>query len=202
MSLKSEVSLIETEMAAVKNIFSATVNFIPSFNITDEKILPYGLRAHTRSISWIVEQAITQQAKFHASEIGVSEVDFNMPDTCLHDCVIDVGENRYFVNVKIYNVDGRPNKNNLSAVAKLFMQYDSNLNYRLIFISFGIRVKNQFIRFDKNYINTFSPQFLPIYVNPKSDKLQAFYQHNPIYRSRKEFLELLAENSKGVVLDL
>ena len=177
MSLKSEVNLIEAEMAIVKNIFTATVNFIPSFNITDGKILPYGLRAHTRSISWIVEQVITQQAKFHAPEIGITDVDFNMPDTCLHDCIIDVGENRYFVNVKIHNVAGKRNKNDISAVEKLYMQYVANPNYRLLYACFGIKFENLTISFDKQSVHTFSPQFLPVYVNPRNDKIQAFYHH-------------------------
>lgn len=107
MSLKVEKLLILQEMEIIKTIFTATVNLIPSFNITDEKVLPYGLRAHTRSISWIVEQVITQQAKFHAKKLGITDVDFNMPDTCLHDCIIETGENRYFVNVKIHNVEGK-----------------------------------------------------------------------------------------------
>lgn len=80
MTLKAEVELIEEEMKFIKDVFLSAINLIPSFNITDEKILPYGLRAHTRSISWIVEQVITQQAKFHAERLGVTDVDFNMPD--------------------------------------------------------------------------------------------------------------------------
>lgn len=28
------------------------------FNITDEDILPYGLKPHTQSVSWLVEQVI------------------------------------------------------------------------------------------------------------------------------------------------
>lgn len=201
MSLKSEVNLIETEMAIVKNIFLATVNFIPSFNITDEKILPYGLRAHTRSISWIVEQVITQQARFHAQEIGVTDVDFNMPDTCLHDCIIDVGKNRYFVNVKIHNVGGRHNKNDISAVEKLYMQYNANPNYRLVYVCFGIKFQNLTISFDKESVHAFSPQFLPVYVNPRNDKIQAFYHHTQIYRTRKDFLRLLRENSRSIILE-
>ena len=201
MSLKTEKTLILQELEIVKTIFTATVNLIPLFNITDSKVLPYGLRAHTRSISWIVEQVITQQAKFHAQEVGITDLDFNMPDTCLHDCIIETGENRYFVNVKIHNVDGKKNKNNTSAVAKLFMQYDSNPNYRLIYVCFGIRFQNQIVSFDRKSVNTFSPQFLPVSVNPKSDKLQAYYQHTPIYRTRKEFMRLLCENSTSIVLN-
>lgn len=66
MTLDNETSLIESEMLEVKNIFLAVVNLLQAFNITDPQILPYGLRAHTRSVSWIVEQVITQQAKLRA----------------------------------------------------------------------------------------------------------------------------------------
>ena len=201
MSLKTEKTQILQEMEIVKAIFSATVNLIPLFNITDSKVLPYGLRAHTRSISWIVEQVITQQAKFHAQKLGIDDVDFNMPDTCLHDCIIEKGENRYFVNVKIHNVDGKKNKNDISAVEKLYMQYDSNPNYRLIYVCFGIRFENLTISFDKESIHAFSPQFLPIYVNPRNDKIQAFYHHTPIERTRKDFLGLLRENSRSIILE-
>ncbi len=38
---------------------------LPVFKITDEKILPYGLKSHTRSISWLAEQVITQQTKYN-----------------------------------------------------------------------------------------------------------------------------------------
>ena len=201
MSLKIEKNQITQEMEIIKTVFTTTVNLIPSFNITDEKVLPYGLRAHTRSISWIVEQVITQQAKFHAKELGITDVDFNMPDTCLHDCIIDANDNRYFVNVKIHNVEGKKNKNDISAVEKLYMQYSTNPHYRLIYACFGIRFQNLTISFDKESVHTFSPQFLPIYVNPRNDKIQAFYHHTPIHRTRKEFLQILKENSKSIILE-
>lgn len=201
MPLETEVNLINSEMSLVKTIFLAAVSFVPSFNITDKKILPYGLKAHTRSISWIAEQVITQQAKFHALEINISDVDINLPDTCLHDCIIEIGENRYYVNVKMHNVDGKKNKNDISAVEKLYMQYIANANYRLIYVSFGIKFDNLRISFDRNAIHTFSPQFLPIYVNPRNDKIQAFYHHEPIHRTRQEFITLLKEKSKSIVLE-
>ncbi len=106
MSLKEEVELITSEMAIVKSIFLQTVDILPSFDITDPKVLPYGLKAHTRSISWIVEQVITQQTKYHAKRLGLQDVDIDMPDTSLHDCVIHKDGQRFYVNVKIHNADG------------------------------------------------------------------------------------------------
>lgn len=198
--MPSEIALINDEMEVVKNILLSVVDLIPSFDITDPKILPYGLKAHTRSISWIVEQVITQQAKYNAKKLGISEVDINMPDTCLHDCIIYKNGKQFFINVKIHNADGKNNKNDISAVEKLYMQYRENCDYRLIYACFGIRFQKLTIHFVRKYVHVFSPQFLPIYVNPRNDKIQAFYHHDPEYRTRKEFLCQLRNNSKSIVL--
>ena len=50
----NEIELIENETKEVKDIFFNLLKILPNFNITDEKILPYGLKPHTSSISWIV----------------------------------------------------------------------------------------------------------------------------------------------------
>ena len=111
-----EISLIYQEMERMKNIFSSVVRIIPKFNLTDPKILPYGLRPHTRSVSWIVEQVITQQTKYSRRAPGIQNVDIDMPDTCLHDCVV-TGNNRekYYINVKITNANVKPSKNDIAA---------------------------------------------------------------------------------------
>lgn len=199
--LAKEVQIINRELAIVKNVFLGTLNLVSAFDITNQKLLPYGLRAHTRSVSWIAEQVITQQTKYHAKKLGISDVEIDMPDTCLHDCVIIIGENRYFVNVKMHNADGRHTRNDISAVEKLYMQYNANENYRLIYAVFGIRFKNINISFVKQDVHVFSPQFLPIYVNPRNDKIQALYNHQPVTRTREDFLRLLRDNSRSIVLE-
>lgn len=198
--MKKEIDLINCELSTVKNIFLKTVDILPSFNITDHKVLPYGLKAHTRSVSWIVEQVITQQTKYHAKDFGLESVDIEMPDTSLQDCIIIKNKKRYFINVKIHNASGKENKNDIAAVEKLYMQYNANPDYRLIYACFGVKFDNLTISFVKKYVHLFSPQFLPIYVNPRNDKIQAFYHHKPEYRTREKFLQLLKANSKSIVL--
>ena len=106
----------------------------------------------------------------------------------------------YFVNVKIHNIEGKENKNDISAVEKLFFQYSVNKNYTLIYACFGIKFKNIRISFIKDYLEIFSPQFLPIYVNPRNDKIQATYRHNKIHRTREEFFKILKKKSKSIIL--
>jgi len=197
----NEIELIENETKEVKDIFFNLLKILPNFNITDEKILPYGLKPHTRSISWIVEQVIVQQAKFNAEKLQLNYVNYDMPDTCLHDCEIHCNGKKYFINIKTHNVEGKANKNDISAVEKLYIQYQANQNYRLIYACFGVKFQNINISFDENHLHCFSPQFLPIYVNPRNDKIQATYHHKITHRSREEFLNELKNSSKSIVLD-
>ncbi len=198
--MNKEIEKIIKDIGFIESVYHKLISILPSFDITDERILPYGLKPHTRSVSWLVEQVITQQTKFHSKELGLDDVDFDMPDTCLHDCEIRVGSKTYYVNVKIHNVDKRENKNDIAAVEKLYMQYQANPSYNLIYSCFGIKFENIKIIFDRNYLCVFSPQFLPIYVNPRNDKIQAYYHHNPEYRTRKKFLKLLRTNSRSIIL--
>jgi hypothetical protein len=196
-----QIKQITEDIEFIRVVYKTLLTILPSFNVTDKDILPYGLKAHTRSVSWLVEQVITQQTKYRAKQLGLDDVNFDMPDTCLHDCEIKVGERIYYVNVKIHNVAMRENKNDIAAVEKLYMQYTTNSTYNLIYACFGITFKNTNIKFDPDYLCLFSPQFLPIYVNPRNDKIQAYYHHEPVYRTRKEFLKLLRDSSKSIILE-
>ena len=200
---KTEISKIKAEIRLITTLFSEIITLIPEFDILNDKILPYGLKEHTRSISWLVEQVITQQAKWNKDKINnltINEIEIGMPDTCLHDCVIKIKDKSYYVNIKIHKSDAKGNKNDIAAVEKLYMQYVSNNDYRLLYACFGFTFNNYTIKFDEDKINVFSPQFAPIYINPRNDKIQAYYYHQPEFRSRKEFLQLLKTNSKSIVL--
>ncbi len=94
----------------------------------------------------------------------------------------------------------KESKNDIAAIEKFYFQYNANKNYNLIYACFGIQFENIKINFSEEYLEIFSPQFLPIYVNPRNDKIQATYKHNKEYRTRKEFLKKLKEKSKSIKL--
>lgn len=189
------------EIEYIKEFYKKLIDILPNFSIIDARLLPYGLKPHTRSISWIVEQVINQQSKVNASALGVSDVDFDLPDTSLHDCIItDLDGKKHFVNIKVHNADGDENKNDISAVEKLYVRYTNDQHYNLLYACLGVHFNNVNISFDKDYLEVFAAQFLPIYINPRNDKIQAFYRHEPQIRTRDEFLKLLEENSKSISL--
>ena len=197
--MNQQIKTILDDINYLDEIFTNLLTILPSFKITNKKILPYGLKPHTRSISWLVEQVITQQAKFHRKKLKLNKVIFDLPDTCLHDCEVKSNK-QYYVNIKIHNMDKKENKNDIAAVEKLYMQYSANHNYNLIYACVGVIFDNINIKFDTTYLILFPPQFMPIYVNPRNDKSQAFYHHAPERRTRKQFLELLRKNSKSIIL--
>ena len=201
MGAVSEINLINRELREMQNFFGKVVQIIPKFRLTSRKILPYGLKPHTRSVSWIVEQVIAQQAKYNRRTLGVNDVEIDLPDTCLHDCeVVKNSRKKYYVNIKITNVKIRPSKSDIAAVEKLYMQYKANPNYRLIYVVFGFSFSNITVSLDRSAVHVFSPQFLPVYVNPRNDKLQAHYKSARQVRSRSEFLNLLQKESRSIVL--
>ena len=198
---KKEIVGILDEIKYLEGLFDRLLDVLPNFDITDNKILPYGLKPHTRSVSWLVEQVIVQQTKFRAKELGINDVKFDLPDTCLHDCeIIDAEGKKFYVNIKIHNMDGKENKNDIAAVEKLYFQYVANPAYDLVYACFGIRFENIKINFDKDYLVLFSPQFMPIYVNPRNDKIQAPYRHEAVLRTRGDFLDILKKESKSIIL--
>lgn len=200
-ALRQEVLEIELELKEVGSLFRGALKNVPEFDIADPKLLPYGLKPHTRSVSWIVEQVITQQMKFHAQKMGLKDVDIDIPDTALHDCILIRSHGvRLYVNVKTHQHSGKKNKNDISAVEKLYFQYHTNPDYRLIYFCAPITFANTTIRIHADECHVFSPQFMPIYVNPRNDKLQAFYEHEPQSRTRATFLELLRDNSTSIKL--
>ena len=188
------------DLIYIRSLYENLINILPSFSVTDESILPYGLKPHTRSVSWLVEQVITQQTKFNRNALHITDCDFDLPDTCLHDCIVHTKDKDYFINIKAHNAGGKENKNDISAVEKLYMQYKENSDYNVIYVCIGIHFENIKIIFDKNYLEVFTAQFLPIYVNPRNDKIQAFYRHQPVFRTRDEFFKELAISSKSIHL--
>ena len=198
--MNQQIRDVLEEIEVLRSVYQRLFQFLPSFDITDKTVLPYGLKPHTRSVSWLVEQVITQQTKYRKKELELEAVDFDVPDTCLHDCKIIKNGKSFYVNVKVHNVNGTENKNDIAAVEKLYMQYSANPDYNLVYACFGIQFQNITIHFDTSYMELFSPQFLPIYVNPRNDKIQAYYKHQPEYRTRSEFMQLLREKSTSITL--
>jgi hypothetical protein len=182
---------IKKDLNFITEFYSSLIKNIPSFEVASKADLPYGLKKNTRSISWIAEQVITQRAKKLCRSFGVDSVEFASEDTSLHNSVLCVGEKQYLINIKIRDVEKKVNSSDIASVKKIYEHYSKNPNYNLIYVCFGFKFKSRSIEFDPDYLIVFSPQFLPLNINTSINKLQARYNHDPVYRTRAEFIELL-----------
>lgn len=184
--------------AFLKGAFSDLVGEIGNFDVVDSKLLPNGFKPHTRSISWIAEQVILQQAKAKAKKLGFKDIIFSEKDTDVFDCIVlpeDGG--KIYVNVKVTNIDGKHNKNDISAAERLYNFLIDHNDGPLFYVVMGIQFKNTKVLFSKEQVLVFSPVLLPeIYVNPKNAKLQAYYDAPPVERTTQDFLELLYSASQ------
>lgn len=202
--MTSDIELVKGEVELIRQVFSDALKYIAAFDVTTEAALPFGLKPHTRSVSWLIEQVVCQGIDSSAVKLGVSSVNYDLPDTELHDIEFSIDGTKYFVNIKSHQANKKSNKNDISAVVKLYERYRDQPDYRLYYACVAIRFdsvnKNRRILFEETDMVVFSPQFIPLYVNPTNDKIQAFYVHTPEFRTRDEFLQELRKNSKTLKL--
>jgi len=180
------------------NIFTKLVGKIKEFEVVNSQLLPFGFKPHTRSISWIAEQVILQQAKIKRKELGIKDITFSKRDIDVFDCIItDNLDRKIYVNVKVTNIEGRHNKNDISAAERLYNFLINSDELGVFYVVLGIKFENTKVKFITDQIFTFNPICLPdIYVNPKNAKLQAYYDAKAVERTKKEFLDLLYEASQ------
>jgi hypothetical protein len=198
--MDTQVSQVLANLSRIQDLCVSLVENVSSFEVANAKALPYGLKPHTRSVAWLVEQVLVQRLKLDAQRMDIGEVDYDLPDTALHDLTIQLGKNILHINLKAHQSEKKANKNDISAVEKLYNAYLNDENYNLYYAAFGIKFSDRSVVFLKEAVHCFSPQFLPIYVNPRNDKIQAFYHHEPIIRTRRDFLKELSVASKSIQL--
>ena len=196
----SQIKQVQSDLSLIEALCTKLVENVQSFEVASAQALPYGLKPHTRSVAWLVEQVLVQRLKLDAAGMNIGKVNYDWPDTALHDLTIEVNGRVLPINVKAHQAENKPNKNDISAVEKLYNAYKSDYEYNLYYAAFGIKFEGRSVVFIKDKVHCFSPQFLPLYVNPRNDKIQAFYHHTPVIRSRKDFLAELSAASTSIQL--
>ena len=56
--------------------------------INPSTMIPYGFRPHTRSISWLAEQVITQHIKSNIKDYGIENFEESKTDISVYDFII------------------------------------------------------------------------------------------------------------------
>lgn len=185
----------------LKNLARKILNEISFDVINPESKIPLGFKKHTRSISWLAEQVISQHLmvnkkkydleKFEISETDISVFDFKIKFKDFKDII--------YVNSKITWVQQKKQRNDMSSIKKLYTFYKENKNAKLFYLIFAFDYfgsKNNEIKFLDNIICGEYIKMKDFYLNPRNEHLQAFYDVENIERSYDEFLEIIKLKQK------
>tara|TARA_B100001540_G_C15615123_1_gene554947 strand:- start:54 stop:656 length:603 start_codon:yes stop_codon:yes gene_type:complete len=185
----------------LKNLARKILNEISFEVINPESKIPLGFKKHTRSISWLAEQVISQHLmvnkkkydleKFEISETDISVFDFKIKFKDFKDII--------YVNSKITWVQQKKQRNDMSSIKKLYTFYKENKNAKLFYLIFAFDYfgsKNNEIKFLDNIICGEYIKMKDFYLNPRNEHLQAFYDVENIERSYDEFLEIIKLKQK------
>jgi hypothetical protein len=192
-------------MLEVEEGFNRLVQRIPTFRILDPTLVPEGLKPHTRSICWLMEQVILQNTRQDASYFGFSDFEYPESDVSVWDAkfkLIEVQEaGKIFVNVKVGNATIPDENNDFASIKALLSFYEKERDPLLLCVVFKFRFANVQVTFDgrplvKNY--TWVDNFV---VNPRNKHLQALYNCGQTPRTTQQFVAEVRRKAieKGVI---
>ncbi len=186
---------IESDINVLQNGFYKLTRKIGHFNILDEKLVPEGLKPHTRSISWLAEQVVKQQARLNLVEIGFANVIDSDSDIEQYDCTVTVNGRDVLVNLKVTAATSQKgSRNDINKAYKLFRIFQQNKNTLLYYVVFKIKFENTDVIFiDEQPIVFYVPWINEVYANPSNHHLQANYEEPMKKRTVDEFLALVDE---------
>lgn len=185
---------IERIITDVETSFKKVTIEIPHFEIISPQLVPYGLKPHTRSICWLAEQVILQNVKANATEWGITNIEFPVSDICVWDVKIShinhPGVDIY-INIKVTDVTRPVRNNDFASVKALVEFYDSNPDVILLCVIFPLRFQNTNIHFE-NFIIVKNYAWIDHFViNIRNKHLQALYTCGKLYRSSRNFIDLV-----------
>ena len=73
--MDSQIKQVQSDLSLIEALCTKLVENVQSFEVASAQALPYGLKPHTRSVSWLVEQVLVQRFKLDAAGMKVGKVD-------------------------------------------------------------------------------------------------------------------------------
>lgn len=168
---------------------------VASFEVLDEKYVPYGLKAHTRSICWLAEQVILQHLKKYEDRYGVHDYQDPISDIAPWDGKFKFKDLDYqddvFINLKVSDVTKPVRRNDIASVKALLNFFSLNRDAAIFFVVVRLKFVNNKIFFVEPVTVRYYPWIKDFVVNPRNKHLQSIYDVHQQPRTTAEFLSIL-----------
>lgn len=175
------------------------VDEVPSFEVIHPKeLIPYGLKPHTRSISWLAESVICQNLKKNKEKYSLSFFEEPKSDIGVWDFKIIFKDSKetIYVNFKVTNIKANKQHNDMSSIKKLVNFFEEDKKKKLFYLIFPIEFINNKICFIKKFISGEYIKMKSFYLNPRNEHIQAYYDVENVDRNFEQFYDLLLEKQK------
>jgi len=188
---------IISDIVKIQYILNQVISRINKFKLINENLVPFGLKPIARSMSWIVEQIVTQNMKKDVNKYSISSVDIPQTNIDLYDCLIKTNQMKYFVNIKTSLVSACENGNyDISKAQKLLEWYESNHDLVLLLAVIKVELDRTDVIFKD--VKVFNVAWIPnIYYNKANHNIQSCMNGKESIRSNQEFMDLLYRKITG-----
>ena len=177
---------------------------ISDFEVLNEKILPFGLKPHTRSVCWLAEQVITQNTMVRKDALRINEVIEPISELDVWDYGIDFEEinETLLINIKITDTAKKRRKNDMSSIKRLVNFFSKNPNAHLLYAVFPFRFEDTKIIFSGDVLTGYYSMMNDFVLNKRNQHLQAFYDVGQTNRTNAEFINFLIKEAhkKGLTI--
>lgn len=187
------IETIKATAVKLENVFGSLIKDVPSFEVLNKDVLPYGLKQHTRSICWLAEQVILQNVKKRQTEYGVTS--YNDPDSDISAWDACLGlrgcSAPSYINIKVSDVTRPVRRNDIASVQKLISFYNEKPSALLYYVVIMLEFEGNRIHFRKKPVVRYYPWIGDFVINSRNHHIQSVYETTIVERTTDEFIQLV-----------
>lgn len=198
-----DFEFVESKMQAIKNKISLMLEkeHLKDFRLLDLEVAPEGIKPIARSVSWLIQQIVTQNLKKYRQELEFFSIEIPETKSLSNDTyndleIWDVAVSlpnepvKYHINIKTCSSSNtRKNKDDISKADKIVDWYRNNPDSIMLLLGVVVDFREHSLGFSGEvWIANYA--WIPdIYVNPRNNNLQSSkYKYESKKRTNEVFV--------------
>lgn len=198
-----DFDFVQSKMEAINQKVSYMLNksHLRDFQLLSREVAPEGVKPIARSVSWLIQQVITQNLKRYSQELGFSSIEVPQTKSLTNETYNDIeiwdtavsfpkDPNKYYVNIKTCSSsNSRINKDDISKADKIVDWYRNNPDGIMLLLGVVVDFRENSLGFTGEVWVANYAWIPDIYVNPRNNNLQSSnYKHTSVRRTNEDFV--------------